>query len=291
MPAHNEQHRIDETLRSYRQTCPGDGVSFVIALDDCSDHTLDVVEKHASTDPRVHAVQYPRLGKGGVVSETFRASQAEFVAFVDADGATPPEELLRLVDTCDDLGSDIAIASRYHPASVLPVARGRSRRLFASVFARLVRRMFGLEYFDTQCGAKVIRRDAAKRIVPLLSARDFVFDVDLLTTARDLGYEVAEVPTVWLDKDGSRLSTGRDSLRMAASLALLWLRHRIVPVQLPSAGVVDLPPEPQPAADRETADAETVDRAAADAGVADRAADGDAATPQPERSARVHHAA
>lgn len=241
IPAHNEQHRIDDTLTAYRQSCAGEGVSFVIALDDCSDHTADLVARHAADDPRVHAVSYPRLGKGGVVSETFRTSQAEYLAFVDADGATPPAELLRLVDACQDLGSDIAIASRYHPAAVLPVARGRARRLVATVFAGLVRRLFGLAYFDTQCGAKVIRRSAARRIVPLLSARDFVFDVDLLSTAGELGYRVAEVPTIWLDKDGSRLSTGRDSLRMAASLLLLWLRHRVVPVQLPSAEVMDLP--------------------------------------------------
>ena len=241
IPAHNEQHRIDETLTSYRQACPDESVHFIVALDDCSDDTAELVERHAATDPRVQAVSYPRLGKGGVVSETFRASQAEYLAFVDADGATPPAELLRLVAACDDLDSDIAIASRYHPAAVLPVARGRARRLVAAIFARVVRRLFGLAYFDTQCGAKVIRRGAARRIVPLLSSRDFVFDVDLLATAGELGYRVAEVPTVWLDKDGSRLSTGRDSLRMAASLALLWLRHRVVPVQLPSAEVVDLP--------------------------------------------------
>jgi glycosyltransferase involved in cell wall biosynthesis len=241
IPAHNEQHRIDDTLRRYRAACPQEWVSFVIAMDDCRDHTADVVARHAAEDPRVRALTYPRLGKGGVVSETFRSSQAEFLAFVDADGATPPPELLRLVTACQDTGSDIAIASRYHPAAVLPIARGRSRRVVAAAFAALVRRLFSLHYFDTQCGAKVIRRAAAQRIVPLLSSRDFVFDVDLLMTAADLHYTVAEVPTVWLDKDGSRLSTGRDSLRMAASLIVLWLRHRAVPVQLPSADVVELP--------------------------------------------------
>lgn len=242
IPAHNEQHRIDETLLAYRETCRDSDINFVIALDDCSDHTADLVDKHAASDPRIRAVSYPRLGKGGVVSETFRASQAEYVAFVDADGATPPAELLRLVEACEHLDSDIAIASRYHPSAVLPVSRGRLRRLVGSGFAWLVRRLFALPYFDTQCGAKVIRIGAARRIVPLLSARDFVFDVDLLATARQLGFRVAEVPTVWLDKDGSRLSTGRDTLRMAASLGLLWLRHRVVPVQLPSAEVMDLPP-------------------------------------------------
>lgn len=241
IPAHNEQHRIDDTLRCYRAACPDEQISFVIAMDDCRDHTAEVVARHAAEDPRVRALTYPRLGKGGVVSETFRSSQAEYLAFVDADGSTPPPELLRLVDACRDTGSDIAIASRYHPAAVLPVVRGRSRRLAAAAFAGAVRTLFRLGYYDTQCGAKVIRRGAARRIVPLLSARDFVFDVDLLSTAADLGYTVAEVPTVWLDKDGSRLSTTRDSLRMGASLAVLWLRHHTVPVQLPSAAVVELP--------------------------------------------------
>jgi glycosyltransferase involved in cell wall biosynthesis len=241
IPAHNEQHRIDNTLARYRGACAGDSVNFIVALDDCSDRTADLVARHAQSDPRVRATPYPRLGKGGVVSETFRSSQAEYLAFVDADGSTPPPELLRLVDACRDTGSDIAIASRYHPAAVLPVVRGRSRRLAAAAFAAAVRALFRLGYYDTQCGAKVIRRGVARRIVPLLSARDFVFDVDLLSTAADLGYTVAEVPTVWLDKDGSRLSTTRDSLRMGASLAVLWLRHHTVPVQLPSAAIVELP--------------------------------------------------
>jgi len=240
IPAHNEQHRIDTTLRDYRRCCDDD-VRFVVAMDDCTDETAAVVDHHRRVDERVEAVTYPRLGKGGVVSETIRHADADYIAFVDADGATPPDELVRLVETCETAGTDVAIASRYHPASVLPAHRRRSRRLTSWAFATAVRRMFGLPYFDTQCGAKVIRRDAAERITPLLSSRDFVFDVDLLSTARTLGYTVAEVPTVWIDQDGSRLSTGRDSLRMAASLALLWARNRVVPVRLPSAEVVALP--------------------------------------------------
>jgi glycosyltransferase involved in cell wall biosynthesis len=241
IPAHNEQHRIDTTLLDYRTRCGDAELSLVVALDDCSDRTAELVAQHAQRDPRVHATPYPRLGKGGVVSEAFRTSHAEYVAFVDADGATPPDELLRLVDVCRHTGSDIAIASRYHPASVLPVPRSRGRRLAGAGFATAVRHLFRLPYADTQCGAKVIRAEAARRITPLLSARDFVFDVDLLTTARQLGYRIAEVPTVWLDKDGSRVTTGRDSARMAASLGLLWLRSRVIPVQLPSAEVMDLP--------------------------------------------------
>jgi glycosyltransferase involved in cell wall biosynthesis len=241
IPAHNEQHRINDTLTRYRQDCADPDVSFVVALDDCSDGTAAQVARHAEVDPRVHAICYPRLGKGGVLGESFRGSQADFLAFVDADGATPPAELLRVVQACVSCECDLAIASRYHPASVLPVPRSRSRRLTGHAFATAVRRLFRLPYYDTQCGAKVIRSSAAQRLTPLLSSRDFVFDVDLLATAKALGFSVAEVPTVWLDKDGSRVSTARDSLRMGASLLVLWLRNRVVPVRLPTAQVVEIP--------------------------------------------------
>lgn len=241
IPAHNEQHRIGQTLEDYTRRWSDPEVRFVVALDDCTDFTADLVGRHGADDSRVHATSFPRLGKGGVLAESFRHSAADYVAFVDADGATPPEELMRLVETCQALDSDVAIASRYHPAAVLPAHRSRARTVAGRCFAAAVRRLFGLSYFDTQCGAKVLRRDAAERITPLLSSRDFVFDVDLLTTAHALGLRVAEVPTVWLDKDGSRLSTARDSLRMAASLALLWLHTKVVPVQLPRAEVVTLP--------------------------------------------------
>jgi glycosyltransferase involved in cell wall biosynthesis len=238
IPAHNEQHRIAQTLDEYTSRLSDPEYRFVVAMDDCSDDTPTLVSRRQQADARVRTASYPRLGKGGVLAESFRRSDAEYVAFVDADGATPPDELLRLIESCDGTGSDVAIASRYHPSAVLPVRRTRLRALVGRLFAGIVRRLFRVPYFDTQCGAKVLRHSAAERVTPLVSSRDFVFDVDLLIAARAVGLRVAEVPTVWLDRDGSRLSTGRDSRRMAASLGLLWLRQRIVPFHLPHAEVV-----------------------------------------------------
>ena len=41
MPAHNEEDRIDRTLRAYRAACPEDGVRFIVALDSCSTARAD----------------------------------------------------------------------------------------------------------------------------------------------------------------------------------------------------------------------------------------------------------
>jgi glycosyltransferase involved in cell wall biosynthesis len=231
IPAHNEEHRIGRTLRAYRAGCPHPGIRFLVALDACTDRTAEIVRAHRAEDDRVSLHEYPKLGKGGVIAETFRRSDAEYVGFVDADCATPPAELMRLAETTARGGAEVdgAIASRHHAASVLPAGRSFARRLTSAGFAFSVRRLLKLPYTDTQCGAKVLRRDAARSVMARISKTDLLFDVDLLLTARDAGHRVVEVPTVWIDQEGSRVNTIADTRKMGVSLARLWaaaLRRR-----------------------------------------------------------------
>jgi glycosyltransferase involved in cell wall biosynthesis len=226
IPAHNEEHRIDRTLRAYRaQIAPGTRVT--VALDRCTDGTADAVRPHLE-DRRIRMFDFPKYGKGGVLMEAFRHCDAKLVGFVDADCATPPSEIDRLADAV--AGADGAIATRRHPAALLPAERPFSRGVSSAGFAFGVQRLFGLPFSDTQCGAKVFRREVVAEALPLLSSRDFLFDVDLLLTARRLGHEIREVPTVWIDQEGSRVSAMRDAKRMAASALRLWVHHRVLPV-------------------------------------------------------------
>jgi glycosyltransferase involved in cell wall biosynthesis len=225
IPAHNEEQRIDRTLRVYRDSCPPDA-RLIVAMDSCTDRTPEIVDRHTAADPRVSVLSYPKLGKGGVIAETFGRSDAELIGFVDADCATPPREMLRLADTARRV--DGAIGSRRHAASLLPARRPLHREITSAGFAGSVRMLMGLPYLDTQCGAKVLRGDVVRDVLPHLAARDLLFDVDLLAAARERGWRVVEVPTVWIDQEGSRVSTVADSRRMGASLLRLWLRRRVL---------------------------------------------------------------
>jgi glycosyltransferase involved in cell wall biosynthesis len=225
IPAHNEEHRIARTLTAYRRELPDPDVRFVVAMDACTDRTADVVAEQTADDARVEGVHFPKLGKGGVIREAFGRSDADLVGFVDADGATPPAEFMRLVDAAGD--ADGAIASRRHAAAVLPVTRPWRRRVASRGFAFGVRVLTGLPYADTQCGAKVLHRDAARASLRHVRTTDLSFDVDLLLAADDLGLRVVEVPTVWIDRDGSRVDALRDTRRMGGSLLRLWARRRL----------------------------------------------------------------
>jgi glycosyltransferase involved in cell wall biosynthesis len=137
MPAHNEESRIDRTLHAYRDGGPGPDVRFLVALDSCTDRTAEIVREHERADDRVRSFEYPKLGKGGVIAATFARANAELIAFVDADGATPPRELLRLTHAARH--ADGAIASRRHPAALLPARRPLAREISSAGFAASVR--------------------------------------------------------------------------------------------------------------------------------------------------------
>jgi hypothetical protein len=159
-----------------------------------------------------------------VIAATFERSDADLVGFADADGATPPDELLRLARTAGH--ADGAIASRRHPAAVLPAIRPLMRRITSAGFAAVVRRVMRLPFADTQCGAKVLRREVVDDVLPRLSSRDLLFDVDLLAAAGERGWRIVEVPTVWIDQAGSHVRPVADTRRMGLSLARLWARRR-----------------------------------------------------------------
>ena len=134
IPANNEAHRLDRTLDAYRHHLPDD-TTIRVALDGCTDATADVVAEHRRHDDRVRLHPYPKLGKGGVLMETFRRCDADLVGFVDADGATPPTELRRLIDVAETPGADGAIASRRHPSAVATGDRSLARRMTSSGFS------------------------------------------------------------------------------------------------------------------------------------------------------------
>ena len=93
IPAYNEEDRIGPVLRDYAQyfrtNYKGD-FQLVVILNGCRDNTLGVVQAVAKDFPEVSPREYPApIGKGGALIEGLRlASVADWIGYVDADGAT-----------------------------------------------------------------------------------------------------------------------------------------------------------------------------------------------------------
>jgi hypothetical protein len=109
------------------------------------------------------------------------------------------------------------IGSRWLPGARLHVAQSRKRRIASRLFHVLVQLLFRMNIKDTQCGAKVLRREAVEKIHSALRIADMAFDINLLYALHRAGFRILEVPTEWTDKVGSKVKLFRTSLTMFLS--------------------------------------------------------------------------
>ena len=151
------------------------------------------------------------------------APEADFVGYVDADGATPPAAFDDLVTEC--AVADCVIGSRWMADSVLRQEQTFRRQFASRVFHTIVQGFFWMNIRDTQCGAKVMRREAVTAIHGQLTVADMAFDINLLYALKRSGYTVREVPTEWTDQVGSKVEIGRTSLVMLLSVIRLRLYY------------------------------------------------------------------
>jgi dolichyl-phosphate beta-glucosyltransferase len=136
------------------------------------------------------------------------------VGYADADLATPPSELRRLVALFRHteaqvlLGSRVALLGR-------EVSRNPLRHYLGRVFATVASLALRTDVYDTQCGAKLFRVTPAlaAALAEPFSSR-WVFDVELLGRLLVGSGDAAPVPAsafleepllAWRDVSGSKL--------------------------------------------------------------------------------------
>jgi len=226
IPAYNEERRIEPVLRSYaayfRDHYPGK-FQLVVVLNGCRDNTLGVVQKVAAEFPVVRPLEFKDpIGKGGALIEGLKlAPLADLIGYVDADGATAPPAFHDLVKRAGE--ADCVIGSRWLPGAVLHQQQTGKRQFVSRGFHLIVQCLFGMNIRDTQCGAKVMRREAVDRIHSSLRIADMAFDINLLYSLKRAGFRILEVPTEWTDQMGSKVNLLRTPLVMFLSAVRIRL--------------------------------------------------------------------
>ena len=180
IPAHNEAFRIGSTLESYVSYFSSRGESFeiIMVVNGCSDNTGEIVSQYSKKFGQIRMHSITGKGKGRAIKAGFTVATGDLLAFTDADGATGPEELGKLITHMGQY--DGVIASRWLPQSVIFPGQSLPRVIASRSWNLLVRMVLGLPFKDTQCGAKVFTRTAISTVMHDLTVHGFAFDVEFL---------------------------------------------------------------------------------------------------------------
>jgi glycosyltransferase involved in cell wall biosynthesis len=134
---------------------------------------------------------------------------SDFVAYLDADLATPGEEMIRVLRLLQGGPAQVALGSRIALLGA-HIERRPARHYLGRCFATLASLILRLPVYDTQCGAKAFRAcpALARALEEPFHAR-WAFDVELIGRLLAGGFtaeDFIEVPLRrWVDVEGSRL--------------------------------------------------------------------------------------
>ena len=225
IPAFNEEARLPATLKAFEELQQTTSVEIILVCDGCTDHTDAVAAEWKNRLP-IHILTYPiNRGKGYAVRQGVRQASGQIIAFVDADGATPPMELLRLSEPIASGSVDMVIGSRRAAGN-----RIKKQPLFRQILGKILsvttQTLLDLPIQDTQCGFKLFRHKQAKMLFDRIHSDGFEFDLELLSLARQLNIPMLEMGIAWQDQPGSKVAPVRDGLRMLRTIYEIRQLHR-----------------------------------------------------------------
>jgi dolichol-phosphate mannosyltransferase len=197
IPAYNEDDAIvpvlDRMFESVRLSC-----EVLVVVDSEDDTTVPVVVEYAQKEPRLrYLVNTYGRGPANAIRFGIESSAAPVAVVTMADGCDDPrqiDDLARLVER----GVAVACASRYMPGgqqvggpylkSLLSRTAGHSLQLLAHTGTRDATNSF--KAYSTEF----------VRSVGIDSRDGFEIGIELTAKAKRLRLPVAEIPTIWLDR-------------------------------------------------------------------------------------------
>ncbi len=217
VPCYNEEARLPVTaIDAFLRSHPG--VAICLVDDGSRDGTRAVLDAVAAGFPGQVTVlacqgnqgkaEAVRLGVLHGLSE----SRAAIFGYWDADVSTPLSEvdlLVRILDARDD--NIAALGCRVKRLGA-DITRSAVRHYLGRVFATFTSITLRLPVYDSQCGAKLFRRDAAVIAFTEHFESQWLFDVEILARLRNhfgadrVLQSILEVPLqAWTHRDGSKL--------------------------------------------------------------------------------------
>ncbi len=240
IPAFREADRIAQTvaelhtaLSELRRT----GDLEVVVVDDGSGDGTGDVARAAGADLVIDLEQ--NLGKGGAVRAGMLAATGRCRAFLDADLAYSPDQVLVLLQQIES-GWDVVVGNRHHVATRTLVPTSRLRDVGGRMVNLTTQVLLLGQYRDTQCGLKAMRGDVAEQLFATTRVTGFAFDIEVLHLVERYRLSLTEVPVHVRNSDRTTVNLVRDTGRLLRDLRRIrrWARQGAYPA------AIDLP-DPQ----------------------------------------------
>jgi dolichol-phosphate mannosyltransferase len=185
VPTFNERANIPILIDRLSRVLTGCSWEVVFVDDNSPDETAAAIRAIGETDSRVRCIRrIGRRGLAGACLEGMLASQARYVAVMDADLQHDEELLVAMLDCLRAGKADVVVASRYLDGGSAAGLSSQQRARISRWANGLVRLLLGINLTDPMSGHFMIRRETFESLAPEISSQGFKILLDILATAR-----------------------------------------------------------------------------------------------------------
>jgi glycosyltransferase involved in cell wall biosynthesis len=108
VPAYNAAGTLDETLRSVRAQTHR-ALEIIVVDDGSLDDTAAIAQRHAAEDERVLVLRQANAGVAAARNVGWQTSQADLIAFIDADDLWAPTKIERQLEALNEGGPQVGL--------------------------------------------------------------------------------------------------------------------------------------------------------------------------------------
>ena len=221
IPCYNESEKLFFSLDRLSSWLKKQDILYeIIVINNGSTDDTDVKFKELVTDSKISIINEVTKGKGFAVKKGLENCSFNRVLIVDADLSVDIDQL--------DSSWFIQKETLFVGSRVIGSQQGTpiSRQFAGKLLNKLIRAIFKLSIYDTQCGFKFLNTGNIKPIASQLSVVGFMFDLDLIMSCKNKGLEVIEVPIAYNHDNNSSVSLFRDPLIMLKDIFKIYSKYQ-----------------------------------------------------------------
>lgn len=167
------------------------------------------------------------LGKGAAVRNGMWNAKGDFRIFTDADIPFEYNAFDHFVHYLDFKEFDVVVGDRTLTDSNYYGKISPVRKAGSNLFSFIVGRFVAGGYFDTQCGMKGFRKEAANDLFSITRINGFAFDVELLHISLKRNYDIKRLPVILKSQESSTVSLIRHAIGMIFDLyKIKWYQFK-----------------------------------------------------------------
>lgn len=235
IPCYNEEERLlsDEFLKFVEENS---GYHLCFVNDGSKDNTLEVLNNIRKG--REDYITVYDCERNGGKAEAVRLGMLhmakkddlDFIGFLDADLSTDLADFDDLVKTMEDNPEFKIVSGSRISRMGANITKESARKIISLTINFIIRKILSMDFKDTQCGAKIFRKDVINIAFSKKFVTQWIFDVEIFKRMTiHFGLKKAKAMLCeqplkrWIHADGSKLSM-KDSIKIVMQLAqIAWV--------------------------------------------------------------------